>query len=565
MSDHVLPSPAAVAPRRARPATLALTAVAVALVLALPVIGVLAHLLLPSEGVWAHLVATVLADYVANTLVLLIGVGAGAAVVGVATAWLVVMCRFPGRGLFEWTLVLPLAVPAYVVAYAYTDFLQVAGPVQTTLRALTGWEPRDYWFPEIRSLGGAIAMFVFVLYPYVYLLARAAFLEQSVCVLDVSRTLGCGPWASFRRVALPLARPAVVAGGSLALMEVLNDFGTVAYFAVPTFTTGIYRAWFSLGDRVAAAQLSSALLTFAFALLALERLSRRQRGYQHTSRRYRALPSYRLAGARAAAAVAACAAPVLLGFVLPGAILLRLALGGAEALPLARDLRLAANSLLLATLAAALAVALALVVAYGRRLQPTRTVRAANWLAGMGYAVPGSIIAVGVLIPLAAFDNALDAWMRASFGLSTGLLLTGSIAALVYAYVARFLAVSLHTVEASLQKVTPHMDQAARSLGLTPARLLARVHAPIIAGSLLSAGLIVFVDVMKELPATIIMRPFNFDTLAVQAYNLAKDERLAEAAVPALGIVAAGLIPVVVLSWSIARARPGARAPDTTL
>jgi iron(III) transport system permease protein len=556
MADLSSFSPLSAARRLAGAGWLSWLALGLAALLALPALSVVAHVFWPSET-GAHLSLAVLAEYTGNTVILALGVGVGVAVGGVTAAWLVTMCRFPGRGLFEWALVLPLAMPVFVIAYAYTDFLQFTGPVQTALRAATGWGARDYWFPPIRSLGGAAAMFVMVLYPYVYLLARSAFLEQSVCVLDVSRTLGCGPWDSFFRVALPLARPTIATGVALALLEVLNDFGAVDYFAVPTFTTGIYRTWFALGDRVGAAQLAAALLLFAFLLLLIERQSRARARHHHTSQRYRALPSYRLTGWRAGLATATCATPVILGFLLPAGLLARLAMSDPEAHFAARYFGLAANSLSIAAIAATVALLAALVVAYGARLNPGPLTRAASGIAGLGYAVPGSIIAVGALIPLSALDNALDAWMRASLGISTGLVFTGTVMALVYAYSVRFLAVSLQTVDASLGKITPHMDEAARTMGVAPAKTLWRVHMPIMGGSLMTAWLIVFVDVIKELPATVLMRPFNFDTLAVQVYNLAKDERLAEAALPALSIVAIGLAPVLILSYAIARARPG--------
>ena len=536
---------------------LAWTALAIAGLFAIPVFSVLVNVFAPSAGVWQHLASTVLPNYVTNTIWLVLGVGFGVIVGGVGTAWLVTMYRFPGLQVFEWALILPLAVPAYVMAYAYTDLLQFAGPVQTMLREATGWGARDYWFPEIRSLGGAILMLTLVLYPYVYLLARAAFLEQSVCALEVSRTLGCGPWGSFFRVALPLARPAIAGGVSLALMETVADFGTVSFFGVQTFTTGIVRTWFSLGDRVAAAQLSAALLCVVLAVLLAERWSRGPARYYHTSGRYRHLPRRTLAGWRSLLVFSFCLLPVVFGFLLPGAILLAMAIEAGDAQFGPRFLRLAFNSFTVAAVTAAIAVLIAVIMAYGVRLNPGRVSETANRVAAMGYAVPGTVIAVGVLIPFAIFDNALDGWMRARFGLSTGLLLTGTIAALVFAYLVRFLAISLNTVEASLGKIKPSMDDAARSLGHGAGGTLLRVHAPIMWGSLLTAGLLVFVDVMKELPATLIMRPFNFDTLAVQAYNLASDERLTEAATASLAIVAVGVLPLILLSRTIARARPG--------
>jgi iron(III) transport system permease protein len=495
----------------------------------------------------------------------MLGVGAGVTVVGVATAWLTTMCRFPGRGFFEWALILPLAVPAYVMAYAYTDFFQFTGPVQSALRAWFGWKAREYWFPEVRSLGGAAMIFTFAFYPYVYLLARAAFLAQGAGLIEVGRSLGYGPWRGFFRLAVPLARPGIAAGVTLALMETLADFGTVAYFELPTFTTGIYRAWLALGDRVAAGQLAAALLGFIALTLLAERVSRGRARFD-TSSAQRRLASYRLRGLRALGAVVACALPLLVGFVLPAAILLELSLSGGDFRADARYARLVFNSVSLAGITAACAVALALLIAYAARGNRNPVTLAAHRLAALGYAVPGAVIAVGILIPVTRLDHLLSGWLASAFGVSTGLILTGGIAALVYAYLVRFLAVALQSVEAGLSKVTPSMDDAARSLGTAPFGILTRVHVPLLAPSLLTAALLVFVDVMKELPATFMMRPFNFDTLAVHAYNLASDERLSELAAPALTIVAAGLVPLIVLSRSIVRAREersgGERAPS---
>jgi iron(III) transport system permease protein len=523
---------------------------------ALPVASVFLNLFATgTPGTWQHLAQTVLPEYAANTLWLLIGVGAGVIAVGVATAWLTAMHEFPGRSAFEWALILPLAMPAYVIAFVYTDLLQFVGPVQAWLRGLTGWTKADYWFPDVRSLGGAIVLFIFVLYPYVYLLARGAFLERSASMLETGRTLGLGNRAVFFGVALPLARPAVVAGTALALMETIADFGAVSYFGVPTFTTGIYQAWFSMGERVVAAQLSATLLGFVVLVLLLERLSRGRKRFHETSQRTRAPSRQRLKGLRAAAATTLCAVPVIVGFLLPAALLLRMAVGGGDAQFGARFVQLAANSVTLAALTSALLVVLALLMAYNARLHPGLFSVNLNRLAGLGYAVPGLVIAVGTLIPLAWLDNTLDAWMRASFGISTGLLLTGGIVALVLAYVVRFFSIGLQTVDASLEKVRPSMEDAARSLGCGPVESLVRIHVPIMARGLFTAALLVFVEVMKELPATLVMRPFNFDTLATQVYTLANDERLAEASTAALAIVVAGVIPLIAISHNIARAR----------
>ncbi len=541
--------------RRFEPLTWAV--MLVALLFMVPIFSVLTSLLNTGQGIWAHLASTVLPGYVVNTTALMVGVGVGVALVGTTTAWLVTMCGFWGRPIFEWTLILPLAVPAYVMAYTYTDFLQFTGPVQTMLRDLTGWGHGDYWFPNIRSVGGAMAMLILVLYPYVYMLARAAFLEQSVCALEVSRTLGCSPAQSFRRVALPLARPAIAAGTALALMETLADYGTVSFFGVHTFTTGIVRAWFSFGDRVSAAQLSSVLLGFVFLVLLMERVSRGKSRYHHTSSRYQRLPRYELKGLWHGLAVSACALPVILGFFLPAFILIDMAVGLGSAQFSTRYFNLITNSFTLAAITSVIAVGLAVVMAYAVRRNPTPLTRSANRVAAMGYAIPGTVIAVGVLIPFAQLDNAIDGWMRANFQISTGLIFTGTIAALIFAYLVRFLAVSLNTVEASLSKIRPTMDDAARSLGKGPIATMTKVHAPLMWSSLMTALLMVFVDVMKELPATLVMRPFNFDTLAVQAYNFASDERLHEAALPSLTIVLVGIPALVILSRAIARSRPG--------
>jgi iron(III) transport system permease protein len=527
----------------------------VALLLALPVLVVVSFVLVPAGEIWRHLYDTVLTDYVVNSLLLMLGVAMGTLIGGVGTSWLTSMCQFPGRGLFEWALLLPMAIPAYIVAYTYTGMLDFAGPVQTALRDWTGWGYRDYWFPEIRSLQGAAVMLSLVLYPYVYLLTRAAFLSQSLCVLDVSRTLGNGPWRTFFSVALPLARPAIVAGLSLALMETLADYGTVQYFGVSTFTTGIFRTWFGLDSAAAAAQLSALLLGFVLVLIVMERISRRQARYHHTSQRQQDIRRHRLRGWQAAAAVAFCLIPLGLGFLLPAGQLTLWALTVADTPFDADFLRLTWHSLELAAIASFLALVLALVLAYGRRLHPTLGVSASVRIAGMGYAVPGTVVAVGVVIPFAWIDNSLDAWMRETFDISTGLILSGTLVALLFAYMVRFLAVSLQAVETGLGKIRPSMDETGRSMGCRPASVLARIHIPMLRGTLLTALLLVFVDVLKELPATLILRPFNFNTLAVRAYELASDERLADSAPAALTIVVAGLLPVVLLSRSITRSR----------
>lgn len=527
----------------------------IALLLSVPVLVVLSYLFVPAGEVWQHLVDTVLQDYVINSLLLMVGVAMGVLLVGVSTAWLTSMCQFPGRSLFEWALLLPMAIPAYIIAYTYTGLFDFAGPVQTLLRDWTGWGYGDYWFPEIRSLEGAALMLSLVLYPYVYLLSRAAFLGQSICVLDVSRSLGNGPWRTFFLVALPLARPAIVAGLSLALMETLADYGTVQYFGVSTFTTGIFRTWYGLNNAAAAAQLSAMLLLVVFALVILEKGSRRQARYHHTTQRHQALTRFQLNPRQSLMAFLICSGALLFGFILPAGQLLWWALTTAEESLDSRFLSLISHSLLLAGAASMLALLLALFLSYGKRRRGSWPATIAVRVAGMGYAIPGTVIAIGVMIPFAAFDNALDEWMRQQFGWSTGLLLSGTLVALIFAYLVRFLAVSLQTVEAGLGKIRPTMDEVARSMGTGSGEIVRRVHMPMLKGSLMTALLLVFVDILKELPATLILRPFNYNTLAVRAYELASDERLADASYAALTIVVVGILPVILLSRTITRSR----------
>jgi iron(III) transport system permease protein len=527
----------------------------------LPILAVALAALTGSFETWAHLAATLLPRSALNTFFLAGLVALGSAMLGTGAAWLVTMTRFPCVRIFEIALALPLALPAYVLAYAYTGFLDHPGPVQTLLREVTGWGPRDYWFPEIRSLPGAAAMLILVLYPYVYLLARAAFLQQSATAFLAARALGQGPWAAFFRVSLPIARPAIAAGVLLSVMETIADFGTVAHFGVETFATAIYRSWFSMGDRAAAAQLSLCLLTVALFLALLERAQRGAARHHNTGKRFEVLPPVPLAGWRGAGAVMLCAIPVLFGFLGPVIVLAEMAVGSGQDLLSPRYLGFIANSLTLASLAALAAVALGFLLLLAARLRPGAAQRGAVETARVGYAVPGGVIAVGLLVPFAAFDNALDAWMRETFGISTGLLFTGTIALLLIAYIVRFLAAAIGALEAGFAALPQQIDAVARTLGAGPGRILARVHVPVLAPSVLTALLVVFVDTMKELPATLILRPFDTDTLAVQAFRLAADERLNGAAVPSLVIAAAGLIPVIVLCRGFGQRRFPSRDP----
>ncbi|MYE01193.1 MAG: iron ABC transporter permease [Alphaproteobacteria bacterium] len=534
------------------------TTLAVAALAATPILSVVWTAVTPTLDIWHHLASTVLPDYVWTSFLLAVGVALGTAAIGVATAWLVTMYRFPGSRAFEWLLLLPLAMPAYLVAYVYTDLLEYAGPVQGFLRALFGWaNAREYWFPEVRSLGGAVILFSLVLYPYVYLVSRAAFIEQNICVLEASRLLGCTPWRTFRRVALPLARPAVAIGVILALMETLNDLGAVEFFALRTFTVGIFDVWMNMGNAAGAAQLALVLLVVIAGLIWAERAARRQRRFHHTSGRYRRLAPRRLSGRAATGAFLVCALPVLLGFLLPSTVLAWYAFTDWHPERLPNFLLLAEHSLLLAGIAALAASVFGLVLAYGAREGAPPIAQGAARFVSLGYAVPGAVLALGVMIPLASLDRSIDALARAEFGISTGLLFSGTLFAVSAALTVRFLALAYGTIDAGLSKVTPNIDSAARTLGHGPLARLARVHLPIVRGSVLTGALLVFVDSMKELPMTLILRPFNYETLATNVYQYASDELLEECALPALAIVLAGVLPVLLLTRIIGHSRAG--------
>ena len=518
-----------------------------------PILAVLGIAMENSGDAWAHLASTVLGTYINQTFGLIIGVGAGVLIIGVGTAWLVTMFEFPGRSVLQWALLLPLAMPAYIAAYTYTDVLEFAGPVQTSLREMFGWQrPGDYWFPEIRSLGGAVTFMSLVLYPYVYLLARAAFVEQSQNLWDAARGLGLGTWRCFMRVGLPLARPAIAVGVLLALMETLNDFGTVDYFAVQTLTVGVYRVWFGMNNAPAAAQLASMVLALVLVMATLERIARGRRRYQFSHNTPRRHPLARLRGVRGVLALLTCATPLTLGFVIPAGLMAASAVGSYGYAAGVDTLSLAFNSLAVASLAALVCLCGGLFLAYGARLSGTALVKSATRVASIGYTVPGVVLAVGVLIPAAALDNAIDGFMRTHFDTATGLIFSGTLYALIFACTVRFLALSFGSLEAGLTKITPNMDAAARSLGRHPGGVLARIHFPLLRGSLLTGVMLVFVDAMKELPMTLILRPFNFNTLATHVYEYASYEAFDQAIIAALAIVVTGLGPVIVLSLSFA-------------
>ncbi len=543
-------------PRLGGSAKLGLAAMAIAALLAVP-IGAVAVLAFADTGeIWPQLAGTVLPLYIQNTLLLMAGVGAVVFAMGVGAAWCVAMYEFPGRKLFDWALLMPLAMPAYVVAYAYTDFLDHAGPVQQGLHALFG---APVAFPEIRSLGGAIFVMGVVLYPYVYMSARAAFLAQTRGQLEVARTLGTGPWGVFFRIGLPMARPAIVVGMALALMECLNDFGTVDFFAVRTLAAGLYDVWLSMGSLGGAAQIAVSMMGFVVLLITIERLGRRGQHYHALGGKLEPPSRILVRGVRGWAMTGLMMVPILFGLIIPVWVLIGLSLQTKTGGTVADFFLSASHSTSLAALAALTTVGLGLVLAYGGRLAGRGRIgqgaRAAGKIASLGYAIPGAVLAVGLLVPLGHVDQALNDLSDALFDFKPGAVLGGTLFALVAAYTVRFMALGHGAVETGLDRVTPNMDMAARTLGAGPFSILRRVHLPLIRGSLLTGGVLIFVDVMKELPATLLLRPFNYETLATLTYTYASLEQLEDAALPALAIAAFGLIPVIVMSRQMIRDR----------
>ena len=522
----------------------------VALLCLVPLAGVVVAASTGSMETVLRLADTVLWRYTSTTLALVTVVAIGSIVIGTATAWLVVTSDFFGRRVLEIALALPLTFPAYVLAYAYTDILDHPGIVQSSLRALFGWGPRDYWFPEIRSFGGAAMVLTLVLYPYVYLMARAAFKMQGPSAFYAALVSGASPLKAFMKVSLPMVRPAVAAGALLVIMETIADFGTVSYFSVQTFATGIYTSWFGLYDRAAAAQLAVGLLSFAILIAALEHINR---GRTRTTQKEKQVPfsRFQLQGLHAVAAQIVCALPVLLGAIFPVIALVVMGMNSEQNLMSERYVGFIQNSLMLGAIAALVTCFAALCVVSFRRFSGRFVALAALFIARLGYAVPGIVIAVGLLVPFAAFDNWLDSRMEEWFGISTGLLISGSIWLLILAYMTRFLAAGIGPYESGLATLSPNVDSVARLYGRKELRIVGESHVPLLRLNLLTAMLIVFVDTIKELPATLILRPFNYDTLAVQAYRLASDERLEGAAVPSLLIAAFGLLPVIILCRQI--------------
>lgn len=521
----------------------------IALVVLAPMASVFWLALNPAENIWPHLSATVLPRYLANTLALMLGVAVLTAFAGTGTAWLTTMYRFPGSRWLDFALLFPLAIPAYVGAFALVDFLQYAGPVQGALREIMGWHSaRDYWFPEVRSRAMATIVLAAALYPYVYLLARAAFREQSGAAYEVARALGCGPVALFRRVGLPLARPAIAAGVALALMETVADYGTAAHFNVQTLTTGIFSTWLNGGNAGGAAQLACVVLVLIFGLVGIERLGRRNARFHQQARSARPIEPQRLSRGTGWVAFLLCFLPFATGFLLPVGVMLWHGLRRPEVWFAPGLGEALANTLVTGGAAALLTVGAAIFLVYGLRMAGSPVARIVLPLTTLGYAAPGAVLALGVLIPLAALDHRLADAILALTGHDPGLILTGTAVALVLAYAVRFFGVAQGAVDAAHGRIAPNLPLAARSLGRGPGGALVSVHLPLMRGSVLTALLIVFVDCVKELPATLLLRPFNYNTLATRTFELASLERLSEAAPAALVVMAVGLSAVILLA-----------------
>jgi iron(III) transport system permease protein len=517
-------------------------------ILAAPIGLIFVSIFFPQPEIWQHLYSTVLTDYITNSLILAFGVGILVILIGTALAWCVARYEFTGRKQLQWLILLPMAIPAYIIAYTYTGLLDFAGPVQTLLRETFEWQYGDYYFPNVRSLPGAVIMLSLVLYPYVYMLAKTAFSEQPASLEEASRSLGVSPSKHLFKVVLPLARPAILMGAALAMMEAFADYGTVQYFGLSTFTTGIFRTWFGLGNGIAAAQLAAMLTGFVVLLLIIEYLSRRKIRYYFQGQKVQQVKRQKLTGSKAFWVPLVCVVPVFFGFILPVLQLFSWASKTYSEQLNSDFLMLLWNSFYLAALAAIAAVMLALLFAYGKRLNPIKPIRLLVGLVSLGYAVPGTVIAIGAVISLSWVDIKINMLSEQWFDISVGLVFSGSLFALILVYSSRFLAVAMHNIDTGLARVKPTMDDAARSLGHRPLQILRNIHVPLMKTSVLSALLLVFVDVLKELPATLILRPFNFNTLAVKAFELASDERLMDAALPALAIVSVGILPVILLT-----------------
>ncbi len=531
LSPTIKATPAPSTESRYASRVLAMVTMLAIAIIALPFLALITQLFSPEYDIWAHLAATVLKQYLTESLLLAIGTMVGTLTIGIVTAWLCSVCEFRGRRFLEWAMILPLAYPAYIIAYVYTGIFDYGGTMHVWLEATTGISKPL----PIRSLGGAIVVMSLAFYPYVYLLTRASFIQQSSRIIEVGRTLGARPLTCFLRIAIPAARPAIIAGVAIVVMETLADYGAVKYFGVNTFSVGIFRTWFGLGSITGAAQLSVLLLAFLVILIIAEKQARRHARYYDNEPRHGFTPSYRLHGMHAAGALIACSLPLVFGFLVPTLQLLAWAKARWEVTDLAGYLTLIGNSFGLALGSSLVILTIAVIIAYARHLRTSPAMQWVVQIVSSGYAIPGGVIAIAVLI----FFSKLDSW--------TGITLISGFSALILAYTIRFLTLGFNTVDSALEKIPPNINYAAQSLGASAVETLTKIHIPLLRGGLLTATLLVFVEIIKELPATLILRPFNFNTLAVRAFELASDERLADMALPALSIAAAGILPVVLL------------------
>ncbi len=522
------------------------------LLICIPIFIIFSHLFASPSSTWSHMASTVLKDYIINSFILIAGVGSLSLIMGVSTAWLVTTCNFPGRKFFSWALILPLSIPTYIAAYTYAGIFDFTGPMQKWA-AFLGIGSSNTLFFDVMSIEAIIFILAFTLFPYVYLITRTSFHRQSRTFLESSRSLGKGKFSTFFKIALPLARPAIVGGLFLVLMEVLNDYGAVKYFGIPTFTTGIFRAWFSLGDSDAAIRLSAILMIFIFSLMWLENWQRGKAKFTSSDSSFKPMQKLTFGRVGKSIAFTICLVPFLFGFLIPVVQLGYWALQTAKDVVNTEFIVLVLNSFFLAVSAALLCVFVALVLIYTARLYHSYLTSRFSKIAVLGYSMPGAVIAVGVLIPLSTLDKSIAGFMSANFGISTGLLLTGTIIALIFAYLVRFLAISFNPIKAGFENTCEKLDEASRSLGISPLRTLKRINLPLIKGTLLGAAILVFVDVLKELPIILVLRPFNFNTLSIRAFELASDEMVAQSANAAIIIILTGIIPIIVLSNLISR------------
>lgn len=525
---------------------------AVATILVLPLVALILQALQPDEAVFGHLMATVLPTYIINSLLLIFWVSLGALLLALPCAWLMARCEFVGRRYLQWALLLPLAMPGYIVAYVYTDLLDYAGPVQRSLRSIFGWSsPQDYFFPDIRTLGGAACMLSLVLFPYIYLLARTAFMEQSLSLAHASRIMGCSPWQSFWRLSLPMARPALAVGVALVAMETAADFATVNYFAVPTLTTAVYDTWLGYGNLTAAAKLSAIILLVVFSLIGFERFARRKQQLFQKQSRIQASDLYRLSTVQTAVALSFCATLLLLAFLLPFGILLSYAIGYFEQSWDESFWQLSLNSLSLALIISFICCLIALLLMFVRRISPRPSDALPSRLASTGYALPGTVLAIGVLVPLTMLDFAIND-LADLLGLKgPGLILTGSVVALIFAFCVRFVAIAIGSVESSYKRISPSLDMVSLTMGQGPRQLLQKVHLPLLGKGLFAGALLVFIESMKELPAALLLRPIGFENLATYVFQFVSDEKLEHGALAAIVIVLVGLVPLIYLNRSL--------------